>query len=365
MISLPYITYNLCLVTGKSYHNMTEGNPLEEAMAAYRSIHYGLCSVLPTATITHENGVDIDWSGSNISRLNTAALVRSARTLSQLEQALRYTERQFKQTEKSENRFLIALDASVLLAGAVSREQFKSTRLKYGFHVYFGITMVCIGGSFEKIDFKDLHVKRVVTAEQLEELLQLWSSGAADWNYVIKFWKDMYSFVGYVDGKIVTTATVNPHRGNLYLASVATHPDYRNRGYAMAISKYALQRAQDATGANVSLLHASPEGKVVYETFGFKVAGTAVLAYYKIYNCSFNLGFTSNTRCDNLGSIVVCPLQVKVCPQTPELCSHAYCALIIIPRFHLSIRILNSFRNRNFHMLAPKISRVLFFFVLL
>jgi hypothetical protein len=104
-----------------------------------------------------------------------------------MEGALTYTERQFKQIEKSGNFSLFALDASVLLAGTVSREQLKATCLKYGFHVYFGITMVCIGGSFEKIDFKDLHVRIVVTAGQLEELFQLWSSGTTDWNYVIKF----------------------------------------------------------------------------------------------------------------------------------------------------------------------------------
>jgi predicted GNAT family acetyltransferase len=101
-----------------------------------------------------------------------------------------------------------------------------------------------------------------------------------DWDCAIWFWRSLYSYIGYVDGKIATTATVQLCNDKAYLASVLTHPDFRNRGYATTISKYTLQMACGDSGFNISMLHSTANAKAMYEKIGFNVIGTCGIALY-------------------------------------------------------------------------------------
>lgn len=79
-------------------------------------------------------------------------------------------------------------------------------------------------------------------------------------------WAKMHGAVGYVDNMPVATATAFRVDGRRYVALVATLPDYRNRGYAEACMRYALQKA----GSGRTILHATEAGHPVYLKMGYR-----------------------------------------------------------------------------------------------
>ncbi|MFC0399863.1 GNAT family N-acetyltransferase [Paraburkholderia rhizosphaerae] len=85
-----------------------------------------------------------------------------------------------------------------------------------------------------------------------------------------RFWKSTaYSFIGYEDGKPVSTAAAIVNGGRIYLALVATRPHAQRKGYGLATVRHALQQAWQATGLTRAVLHASPAGLPVYLRAGF------------------------------------------------------------------------------------------------
>lgn len=87
-------------------------------------------------------------------------------------------------------------------------------------------------------------------------------------------WRDMFGVVGYVDDLPVSTATALHVGPCLYVAMVATHPDYQRRGYAEACMREALRIAGDATGIRRTALHATDAGNPVYQRMGYREVAT-------------------------------------------------------------------------------------------
>lgn len=79
-----------------------------------------------------------------------------------------------------------------------------------------------------------------------------------------------FGFVGYLDGEAVTTAKTIAMDGVLYMALVATRPEHQKRGYAEAAMRHSLAKAQEATGLERTVLHASPEGFPLYQEMGYR-----------------------------------------------------------------------------------------------
>ena len=80
-------------------------------------------------------------------------------------------------------------------------------------------------------------------------------------------------YVGYVDGKPVTTAAVAEGGGVSGFYSVATLPAYRRKGYAEATMRQALQER----GGTKTVLQSTQAGLKLYEKMGYrKVAGFRV-----------------------------------------------------------------------------------------
>ncbi len=85
--------------------------------------------------------------------------------------------------------------------------------------------------------------------------------------------------LGYENGRAVSTASAIVTEEYLYLALVATRPDARNKGYAEAVVRHALQTAHEATGLKRTILHATGAGFPVYKRVGYHP--TARLMTYK------------------------------------------------------------------------------------
>ena len=57
---------------------------------------------------------------------------------------------------------------------------------------------------------------------------------------------DSFGYVGYQDGRAVTTTAVFPAAGTMYVAFVATLPDAHGKGYAEAVMRHTIEAARQA-----------------------------------------------------------------------------------------------------------------------
>ena len=86
----------------------------------------------------------------------------------------------------------------------------------------------------------------------------------------MRFWDERsLAYVGYVDGKAVSTASVIPVEGTVYVALVATLPEEQGKGYADTVMRHAVTEGQKAMGAMRTTLHATEMGQPVYRAMGY------------------------------------------------------------------------------------------------
>lgn len=86
----------------------------------------------------------------------------------------------------------------------------------------------------------------------------------------LRLWHaDSYGFVGYAEGQPVSTASVFPVEGSVYVALVATAPGAQGRGYAEAVMRHAVAEGQQAMGTARTTLHATDIGQPLYRAMGY------------------------------------------------------------------------------------------------
>lgn len=83
-------------------------------------------------------------------------------------------------------------------------------------------------------------------------------------------WMKLRGTVGYLGEAPVATATAIGVDDRIYVAMVATIPDYRGRGYAEACMRHAIARVSESTGATRIVLHATEMGHSLYLQMGFR-----------------------------------------------------------------------------------------------
>lgn len=83
-----------------------------------------------------------------------------------------------------------------------------------------------------------------------------------------------FGFVGYFDGTAVATSTTYVRDGYLYVALVATLPEFRSRGFARAITSHSIQEARSASSLQRTILHATPAARTLYQSLGFRPVTT-------------------------------------------------------------------------------------------
>jgi ribosomal protein S18 acetylase RimI-like enzyme len=81
--------------------------------------------------------------------------------------------------------------------------------------------------------------------------------------------RPLHHFLGYLDGKPVSTASVHLSHGIAGIYTVGTLSEARRRGLGGAVTLAALHAARDA-GYRVASLQASPMGAPVYARLGFQ-----------------------------------------------------------------------------------------------
>ncbi len=103
------------------------------------------------------------------------------------------------------------------------------------------------------------------TARAIYGAEDIWRTGFQGW-------------VGYANGDAVTTAAVLPSGDVLGVYAVATLPAWRRRGYAEAVTRYALEQARRSTGIQRSVLQSTRAGLALYRKMGYRQT-TSVAVY--------------------------------------------------------------------------------------
>lgn len=124
----------------------------------------------------------------------------------------------------------------------------------------------------------DLELRRVdgpETRRALSEINALAYGEPIDWvdealNVETLWGAGTFGYVGYLDGRPVTTAETIPMDGVLYVALVATLPEEQRKGYGEAVMRHSLERAREATGLERTVLHSSPAGFQLYKDMGYR-----------------------------------------------------------------------------------------------
>ncbi|MET8682880.1 GNAT family N-acetyltransferase [Streptomyces sp. NPDC004732] len=84
-------------------------------------------------------------------------------------------------------------------------------------------------------------------------------------------WKsEMYAYLALRGDVPVACATTVEAAGRLFVAFVATDPDWQRKGYGEAVTRKALHEGAQATGLTRATLHATVAGAPVYPRIGFK-----------------------------------------------------------------------------------------------
>jgi hypothetical protein len=84
------------------------------------------------------------------------------------------------------------------------------------------------------------------------------------------FATDVWGDVGYVGNAAVSTATTALIERRLYVMMVATAAGEMTKGYAEAVMRHSLARAAAATGVGRTVLHATPAGRPLYASMGYR-----------------------------------------------------------------------------------------------
>lgn len=81
-------------------------------------------------------------------------------------------------------------------------------------------------------------------------------------------------YVGYSNGRLVTTAAGVITGDVVGLYSVATLPQHRRRGFAEAIMRQVIQQARETRGVSRTVLQATSSGLSLYEAMGYRAVTT-------------------------------------------------------------------------------------------
>jgi len=94
-----------------------------------------------------------------------------------------------------------------------------------------------------------------------------------------RYWRSqMVGWVGYLNGRPVSTAATHNGAGAVGVYCVATLASHRGRGCAERITRYAVERAMPGSGYRRLILQSTPAGLQLYERMGYRT-GTRFAVY--------------------------------------------------------------------------------------
>jgi GNAT superfamily N-acetyltransferase len=256
---------------------------LVESMEQYASMWKVLVGELPDADLTDKPGLSISWADNAFPFWNAIFLTEQLTDAdvleSRLEEAATYM--------RGKLRGGLVYVCEEYLSGP-AKDDLLAILKRQGLELSLPITgMAGDILPLQAPSHPSLRMERVTDEDRLQAYADLncaaygfpleWGKTALKGS---KLWKEEgYTYLGYEGDKPVSAASAIVNDGCLYLALVATSPDARNKGYAEATVRHALQTAHKATGLKRTILHATDAGFPVYRRVGYHQ--TAKLMAYK------------------------------------------------------------------------------------
>jgi GNAT superfamily N-acetyltransferase len=119
-----------------------------------------------------------------------------------------------------------------------------------------------------EIEIRLLEMRDLAGAMRLKELAR-WNQTESDWHRLIKL-EPRGCFCASLDGRLVGTTTTTTYGNELaWVGMVLVDPECRRRGVATRLMETALDYLKERVAA--VKLDATPDGRPVYERFGFRV----------------------------------------------------------------------------------------------
>ncbi|HEX6717275.1 MAG TPA: GNAT family N-acetyltransferase [Pyrinomonadaceae bacterium] len=226
--------------------------------------------------VVEQSGVLATWAGVQWPILNMIFLSAPIANLSDLKSTLEtvaaYT------GQKKQFGMLIACDSWL----PATSEQTAGLFGEYGWvQVSEATGMICEQLKSDS-SVKDLEYRRVDSRELRQAVADINAGGYGVPGEMARealdreeLWGEgCFGYVGYFNGNPVTTSTTYVRDGYLYVALVATLPDFRSRHFAAAITSHSINEAGRASNLNRVILHSTPMARSIYELLGFRPVTT-------------------------------------------------------------------------------------------
>jgi ribosomal protein S18 acetylase RimI-like enzyme len=226
--------------------------------------------------VIEQTGIVATWAGVQWPMVNVLFLADPIQNVSELRSRLdsvaAYTGR------KEQFGMLVACDSWLLSTRADANAVFT----EYGWvQISEGTGMVCEKPA-AAVSVQDLEYRRVDSKELRQAAADI---NAAGYGVPIEMarealdsealWgEDCFGYVGYFNGSPVATSTTYARKGYLYVALVATLPEFRSRSFAKAITIHSINEAGKSSGFQRTILHATPMARSLYESLGFRTVTT-------------------------------------------------------------------------------------------
>jgi len=255
-------------------------HPVEENLRQSFRI---LAAGRPGADVAELPGVSIASLGVTFQMFNAAYLSSPVETHEEMEIRLQIAREHFE-ARASAWSFWICED---WLSRAV-RRRITRTCQSFGLHLVSEMP----GLSAEAIEparrnLPELDVRRVDSKETLQDFREI---GSTCFHVPPAWFSEVFNeefparaafacFVGYSRGLPIATAASVPSDGAIGIYNVATAPAHRERGYAEAITRYAIGTAIQEHGQGRLILQSTWQGLSLYERMGFRA-----VTRFSVYN---------------------------------------------------------------------------------
>ncbi|ROP42534.1 GNAT family N-acetyltransferase [Saccharothrix texasensis] len=248
---------------------------VEQLAAAWRGM---VLDRDPDADVRDLPGIAVRWADSRFAFWNCVTLTEVGADAELLEQRLGQVADIMR--AKRQPGFLwlfedlLADDARAALDAAAGRAGLR--------HAFPGTGMAGDLLPLDEPGHPDLTFARVSTDDQLLAYADLNSraygfplEAGRDGLAGSTLWKNnVYAYLALRDGVPVACAASVEAAGRLFVALVATDPDWQRRGYGEAVTRKALHEGGRATGLTRATLHATAAGAPVYLRIGFRPNST-------------------------------------------------------------------------------------------
>ena len=232
--------------------------------------------------IAEQDGLAVRWADNPFTFWNAVFLTEAVDSVERLRKKLRAAAA-LRRTKREAGFLLVAEDQLALMRGDV---QNVTAQEGFAFALHFTGMAADAAALHANPAPVQLNKRRVTDDEALTAYARLnceayGMPASIAPSALTPVWKKSgYSYLGYKNGELVSTAAAFAHEGSLYVGLVATRADFRKQGCAEAMLRHAVAEARRATGINRTTLHATDAGFPTYRRIGYEP--TARILVYQI-----------------------------------------------------------------------------------